>query len=65
MLGPIDTPYEGGTFLLNIDFPQEYPIKPPKIRFRTKIYHPNINENGQICLNILHKDESYSPALSI
>ena len=63
IMGPIDSPYEGGTFFLNIHFPNDYPFKPPKITFTTKIYHPNINSNGAICLDIL-KDQ-WSPALTI
>jgi len=62
LLGPKDSPYEGGCFFLQIDFPSDYPFKPPKIKFLTKIYHPNINSNGGICLDIL-KDQ-WSPALT-
>jgi ubiquitin-conjugating enzyme E2 D/E len=62
IIGSSDTPYSGGIFNLDIHFPSEYPFKPPKINFETKIYHPNIlNEN--ICLDIL-KDQ-WSPALTI
>lgn len=61
--GPPESPYEGGTFILNIDFPSDYPFKPPKVTFDTKIYHCNINSNGGICLDIL-KDQ-WSPALTI
>lgn len=61
--GPIDSPYEGGIFLLDIVFPSEYPFRPPHINFTTKIYHPNINSQGNICLDIL-KDQ-WSPALTI
>ena len=62
-LQPSDSPYEGGIFFLAIQFPADYPFKPPKIKFNTKIYHPNINANGGICLDIL-KDQ-WSPALTI
>jgi len=61
--GPNDSPYEKGVFFLDIDFSDEYPYKPPKIRFKTKIYHMNINNAGQICLDILK--ENWSPALTI
>ena len=63
LMGPNDSPYQGGVYFLNIHFPADYPFKPPKINFTTRIYHPNINANGQICLDIL-KDQ-WSPALTI
>ena len=63
IFGPDNSPYEGGIFSLNIDFPTDYPFKPPKIYFITKIYHCNINSKGLICLDIL-KDK-WSPALTI
>jgi len=63
IIGPEDTPYSGGIFELRIDFPQDYPFKPPNIIFITKIYHCNINISGNICLDIL-KDQ-WSPALTI
>ena len=63
IIGPDDSPYQGGVFFLNIVFPTDYPFKPPKCTFITKIYHPNINSNGSICLDIL-KDQ-WSPALTI
>lgn len=61
--GPEDTPYEGGNFMLELFLPEEYPMKPPKVRFMTKIYHPNIDKLGRICLDILK--EKWSPALQI
>jgi len=63
IMGPSDTPYQGGVFILDINFPTDYPFKPPKVQFKTPIYHPNINTNGIICLDIL-KDQ-WSPALTI
>ena len=62
--GPADTPYAGGVFNLTIQFPSDYPFSPPRIVFTTKIYHPNINKNGFICLDIL-KTTNWSPALTI
>lgn len=61
--GPSDTPYAGGIFNLDILFPTEYPFKPPKINFTTKVYHPNINDVGSICLDILK--DNWSPALTL
>ena len=62
-MGPDDSPYAGGVFFLNIHFPTDYPFKPPKMNFVTRIYHCNISSNGSICLDIL-KDQ-WSPALTI
>lgn len=63
IMGPVDTPYAGGIFKLEIEFPNDYPFKPPRVTFKTKIYHPNINLNGGICLDILK--DNWSPALTV
>lgn len=55
MIGPPDTFYDGGIFKGIIDFPKEYPIKPPNVKFLTKLYHPNIYEDGRVCISILHE----------
>uniref|UniRef100_A0A8C0P6M0 E2 ubiquitin-conjugating enzyme n=1 Tax=Canis lupus familiaris TaxID=9615 RepID=A0A8C0P6M0_CANLF len=63
ILGPPGSVYEGGVFFLDITFTPEYPFKPPKVTFRTRIYHCNINSQGVICLDILK--DNWSPALTI
>lgn len=63
IMGPEDSPYAGGVFFLQISFPEEYPFKPPKVRFKTRIYHCNIDNQGKICLDILK--DNWSPALTI
>ncbi len=56
--GPQDTPYFGGTFLVQISFTEKYPFEPPSISFETKIYHPNIDHKGIPCIAILKDDWS-------
>lgn len=43
MQGPSETPFEGGTFELSINVPEQYPLVPPAMRFKTKIFHPNVH----------------------
>jgi ubiquitin-conjugating enzyme E2 D/E len=63
ILGPEGSPYAGGIFSLVIQFPDDYPFKAPHIQFKTKIFHPNINSQGIICLDILK--HNWSPVLTI
>jgi len=54
IIGPPDTLYEGGFFKARLSFPQEYPLMPPKMKFISEMWHPNIYENGEVCISILH-----------
>jgi ubiquitin-conjugating enzyme E2 D len=63
IVGPSDSPYADGVFFLDLQFPSDYPFKPPTVVFLTKIYHCNVNASGQICLDILRNQ--WSPALTI
>ncbi|SLM16433.1 probable Ubiquitin-conjugating enzyme E2 1 [Nakaseomyces glabratus] len=63
-LGPPGTPYEGGKFIVDIEVPMEYPFKPPKMKFDSKVYHPNISSvTGAICLDILKN--AWSPVITL
>ncbi|RGB26896.1 ubiquitin-conjugating enzyme H5b [Rhizophagus diaphanus] len=63
IMGPVNSPYDGGVFFLDILFSTDYPFKPPKVKFTTKIYHTNINSSGAICADLLEKH--WSPGLTI
>ncbi|KAF7647615.1 hypothetical protein LDENG_00169710 [Lucifuga dentata] len=60
LIVPENAPYDKGAFRIEIIFPSEYPFKPPKITFKTKIYHPNIDEKGQVCLPMI-STENWKP----
>jgi len=63
LLGPEDTPYYGGTFVLRLTFDSDYPRTAPKGFFLTKVFHPNVGDKGEICVNTLKKD--WNPQLGI
>ena len=63
ILGPQDTPYEGGKFLVSIDFSDNYPFKAPKVQFKTRIFHPNIKQDsGEICAQAI--ENNWVPTLN-
>lgn len=61
--GPDNSPYFGGTFLLSLVFPEDYPFGAPKLRFLTKIYHPNIDIKGGVCMGVLKDD--WRPVITV
>ena len=63
IFGPDDTPWEGGTFRLEMNFSEDYPNKAPAVRFATRVFHPNVYNDGQICLDILQNQ--WSPIYDI
>ncbi|KAM7357108.1 ubiquitin-conjugating enzyme E2-17 kDa-like [Cochliomyia hominivorax] len=65
--GPKGSPYEEGIFKLNINFGEQYPFRPPTIKFVTPVYHPNIDNSGKICLDLLRMPPtgSYNPAITL
>jgi len=54
LFGPPDTLYQGGYFKAHLKFPSDYPYNPPSVRFLCKVWHPNVYENGDLCISILH-----------
>ena len=63
IIGPADTPYAGGKFIVNIDFSDNYPFKAPKVHFKTKIFHPNIKQDtGEICAQAI--ENNWVPTLN-
>lgn len=62
--GPEETPYQGGTFSVDMVFPPSYPFNPPKVKFETRIYHPNVKTaSGEICADVV--SGNWSPTLNI
>ncbi|VEU21419.1 DEKNAAC102647 [Brettanomyces naardenensis] len=76
LVGPPGTPYENGVFRATMTFPKDYPLSPPKLKFDSPILHPNIYNDGTVCISILHPagedpmmyesaDERWGPLQSI
>ena len=59
--------FQGGIFKLEISIPERYPFEPPKCKFLTPIYHPNVDTSGRICLDILKMPPhgSWKPSINI
>ena len=62
--GPKESPYSEGQFPMSIEFPGEFPFKPPVVKFMVKIYHPNCDEDGNICISIL-KTDAWKPSTRV
>ncbi|KAI9505437.1 hypothetical protein GGI25_005257 [Coemansia spiralis] len=76
LFGPQDTYYEGGIFKAVLKFPYNYPYEPPTMQFQSELWHPNVYEDGRVCISILHKpgedpsgyempEERWSPAQTV
>lgn len=67
VLGPAGSPYEKGLFKIEITVPNKYPFEPPTFKFTTKVYHPNIDVEGRICLDLLKVPPagSWKPTVSL
>lgn len=63
--GPVGSVWEGGVYRLYMDFPVDYPLKPPRCYFDPILPHPNIYPSGTVCLSILNEEEDWKPALTI
>eukprot|EP00118_Oscarella_pearsei_P005852 m.26860 g.26860 ORF g.26860 m.26860 type:complete len:162 (+) comp29563_c0_seq1:66-551(+) len=74
--GPEGTPFDGGVFPVELIFPRDYPLSPPKMKFTCEMFHPNVYSDGRVCISILHppgndplgyerSEERWSPVQSV
>ncbi|CCF72751.1 ubiquitin-conjugating enzyme E2 I [Babesia microti strain RI] len=57
--------WEGGEYTLTMEFTEDYPSKPPRCKFTTVLFHPNVYPSGTVCLSILNEDEDWKPSITI
>jgi ubiquitin-conjugating enzyme (huntingtin interacting protein 2) len=60
--GPPGTPYEGGTYIIDIKIPTDYPFRPPAMKFETKVWHPNVSSQTVSITTISHWIYNYLDA---
>jgi len=63
ILGPDETPWEGGIFSLRLTFGDQYPEKPPRVRFTSELFHPNVFNDGTLCMDIIQ--DQWSPCHNV
>lgn len=63
--GKQETIWADALYPVTITFPEEYPSKPPKVRFPSGFYHPNIFPSGTVCLSILNEEQDWKPAITL
>lgn len=63
--GKPDTDWEGGVYKMSLSFSEDYPSKPPLVKFVPPLYHPNVYPSGTVCLSILNEDKDWKPSVTI
>lgn len=62
---PLQTPWEGGLYPLKMVFSEDYPAKPPSVKFTPPLYHPNVFPSGSVCLSILKEESGWAPTITM
>ena len=63
--GPKDSPWEGAVFPVSLDFPNEFPDHPPKVRFPGGFFHPNVYPSGTVCLSLVDQEKDWKSAITV
>lgn len=61
----MQTPWEGATYDLRLEFTEDYPDKPPKCRFDAGFFHPNIYPSGTVCLSLVDEEKDWKPGITV